>query len=70
MDTGLHPLLLDNEVYNADVNCPGCLDNQVPMLEKALKGGGRGGDTKDATGLHVSDLLDPGVTDARCGGPG
>ena len=40
MDTGLHPLLLNDEVCDADVSRPGRLEHQVAVVEKVLKGGG------------------------------
>ena len=63
MDTGPHPHLLSSDVCNADIDRPGRLKHHVTVLEKVLKGGGGGGNTKDATGL----LHRGRVGDARIG---
>ena len=62
---GPHPLLLDSDVCDADINHPGRLKHHVTVQEEVLEGGGGGGDTEDATGFHAPDPLDPGAADTR-----
>ena len=44
---GPHPLLLNGDICDADINRPGRLKHQVAVLEEVLEGEGGGGDTKD-----------------------
>ena len=65
MDPGPHPLLLADDVCDADINRPGRLEYHVTVLEEVLDGGGGGGDAEEATGFRAPDPFDPGVADAR-----
>ena len=60
-----HPLLLNSDTCVASVDCPGRLEHHIAVLEEVLEGGGRGSDTKNATGFRAPGPLDPGVADAR-----